>query len=232
MTPFKCILALLIFLQTSLTVAAPRYNPEAARLYDVGLPRPHVRRTGKSASAALEKAVALDTSLADAYCVLGLIYNGLEKFHKAADAFQRATLADEKYIEAYCELGDVLLIQLGDLAKAKEVLRTAIAMDADHARARMLLGIAYFRESLLDAAIRELQHAVKLNPTSPTAYHTLGTAFLQKEAWESAIDTLKKLIEIDPFHAKAHFSLGTAYRRIGEIAEAQKNLRRFENAIY
>ena len=227
MTPFKFTLALLIFLQPSLTIAAPRYNPEAARLYDVGL-RALTSGEQEKAQSALEKSVALDTSLADAYCVLGLIYNGFEKFHDAADAFQRATLADEKYIEAYCELGDVLLIQLGDLAKAKEALRTVIAMDADHARARTLLGIAYFRENLTDAAIRELQHAVKLNPTSRTAYHTLGTAFLQKEAWESAIDTLKKLIEIDPFHAKAHFSLGTAYRRIGEIAAAQKNLSRFE----
>lgn len=227
MTPFKSILAFLILLHTPLTIAAPRYNPEAARLYDKGL-RALTDGEEEKAQAALEKAVALDASLADAYCVLGLIYNGLEKYRDASEAFQRATLADEKYIEAYCELGDVLLIQLGDLAKAKAALQTAIAMDPDHARARTLLGIAYFRENLTDAGIRELQQAIRLNPTSRTAYYTLGTAFLQKEAWTSAINTLKKLIEIDPFHAKAHFSLGTAYRRIGEIEAAQKNLRRFE----
>ena len=227
MTPFKYILALLIFLQTSFTTAAPRYNPEAARLYDVGL-RALTYGEQKKAQAALEEAVALDASLADAYCVLGLIYNGFEQFHDAAEAFQRSTIADKKYIEAYCELGDVLLIQLGDIAKAKEALQIAIAMDAKHARARILLGIAYFRENQTDAAIRELQQAIELNPTSQIAHYTLGTAFLQKEAWTSAIDTLQKLIEIDPFHAKAHFGLGTAYRRIGEIEAAQKNLRRFE----
>ena len=227
MTPFRCILLLLILLQTSLIFAASRYNPEAVRLYDVGL-RALTHGEQEKAQAALEEAVALDTSLSDAYCVLGLIYNGSEQFRDAAEAFERATVADENYIEAYCELGDVLLIQLGDSAKAKAALQKAIAMDADHARARTLLGITYFRENLIDAAIHELQHAVKLDPTSQTARYTLATAFLQKEAWTSAIDTLKELIEIDPFHAKAHFSLGTAYRRTGEIETAHENLRRFE----
>ncbi len=227
MTPFKPALALLISLHVSLAIAAPRYNPEAARLYDAGL-RALTYGDQEQARATLEKAVTLDASLADAHCVLGLIYSGFEKYRDAAEAFQRAVSADENYIEAYCELGDVLLIQLGDIAKAKTVLQKAITLDGAHARARTLLGIAYFRENSTDAAIQELQKAVKLNPASQTARYTLATAFLQKEAWTPAIDTLKTLIEIDPFHAKAHFSLGTAYRRIGEIEAARENLRRFE----
>ena len=227
MTPFKCILALLILLQTSLTIATPRYNSESARLYDAGL-RALTHGDQEKAQAVLEKAVALDASLADAYCVLGLIYNGLERHRDAAEAFQHATLADENYIEAYCELGDVLLIQLGDIAKAKDALQKAITMDSNHARARTLLGIAYFRENLTDAAIRELQQAVKSNPTSQIALYTLATAFIQKESWTPAIDTLKTLIEVDPFHAKAHYGLGTAYRRTGEIEAAHENLQRFE----
>ena len=227
MTSFKPVLVLFLSLQTSLTVAAPQYNPEAARLYDAGL-RALTHGEQEKARATLEKAVALDASLADAHCVLGLIYSGFEKYRDAAEAFQCALSADENYIEAYCELGDVLLIQLGDLTKAKEVLQKVIAMDASHARARTLLGIAYFRENAIDAAIQELQKAVELNPTSRTARYTLATALLQKEAWTPAIDTLKALIEIDPFHAKAHFSLGMAYRRIGEIEAARENLQRFE----
>ena len=224
---FKYTLTSLIFLHTLLVVAEPRYHPEAARLYDLGL-RALTRGEEKKAQTALEKAVALDASLADAHCVLGLIYKGAEEIHAAAEAFQRATTADENYIEAYYELGDVLLIHLGDTVQARQVLQTAIAMDADHARARTLLGIAYLRDNLTDAAIGELQHAIKLDPTSLEARYTLGAAFLQQEAWQSAIDTLEKLVEIDPFHAKAYFSLGTAYRRIGEMQAARKRLQRFE----
>lgn len=227
MTRFTPTLALLILLQTSLTIAASRYNPEAARLYDAGL-RALTYGDQEKARATLEEAVTLDASLADGHCVLGLIYSGFEKHRDAAEAFQRAVSADENYIEAYCELGDVLLIQLGNIAQAKAVLQKAITLDGAHARVRTLLGIAHFRENSTDAAIQELQEAVKLNPTSQTARYTLATAFLQKEAWTPAIDTLKALIEIDPFHAKAHFSLGTAYRRIGEIEAARENLQRFE----
>ena len=110
MIPFKPTLALLILLQTSLAIATPRYNPEAARLYDAGL-RALTFGEQEHARATLEKAIALDASLAAAHCGLGLIYSGFEKYRDAAEAFRRAVSADENYIEAYCELGDVLLIQ-------------------------------------------------------------------------------------------------------------------------
>ena len=224
---FKYTFTLLIFFYTLLAIGAPRYHPEAARLYDAGV-RALTHGEAEKARTALEKAVELDGSIADAHCVLGLIYKGAEEIHAAAEAFQQAILADENYIEAYYELGDALLIHLGDTAQAIQILQKAVAIDANHARTRTLLGIAYFRDNLTDAAIRELQHAIKLDPTSLTARYTLGTAFLQQEAWHPAIDTFKKLIEIDPFHTKAHFSLGTAYRRIGEKEGAQKSLQRFE----
>jgi superkiller protein 3 len=224
---FKYSLTFLIFFHTSLVVAEARYHPEAARLYDAGL-RALAHGEQQKARTALEKAVTLDASLADAHCVLGLIYKGAEETRAAAEAFKRATIADENYIEAYYELGDVLLVHLGDTAQAIQVLQKVVAMDANHARTRTLLGLAYFRENLTDAAIPELQHALKLDPTSLTARYTLGNAFLQQEAWQSAIDTFKELIEIDAFHAKAHFSLGTAYRRVGETEVAQRNLQRFE----
>lgn len=223
----KCSLILLICLETVLAIAAPRYHPEAARLYDVGL-RALTHGEQKKAQTALEKAVEFDASLADAYYVLGLIYKGAEEFHAAAEAFQRATIADENYIDAHYELGDVLLVYLADPGQAVEALQKTVMMDADHARARIQLGVAYFRENLTDAAITELQQAIKLDPTAPSAHYTLGAAYLQKEAWQSAIDTFKTVIEMDPFHVKTHFSLGTAYRRIGEIGMAQKSLQRFE----
>ena len=224
---FKSTFTLLIFLHTLLAIGAPRYHPEAARLYDAGV-RALTHGEQEKARTALETAVQLDASIADAHCVLGVIYKDAEEIHAAAEAFRRATTADENYIEAYYELGDVLLTHLGDTAQAIHVLKKVVAMDAEHARTRTLLGIAYFRDNRTDAAIRELQHAIQRDPTSLMARYTLGTAFLQQEAWQSAIDTFKKLIKMDPFHAKAHFSLGTAYRRIAETEVAQKHLQRFE----
>ena len=78
----KCFLILLIFLQTSLAISAPRYHPEAARLYDVGL-RALTHGEEEKAQTALEEAVELDASLADAHCILGLIYKGAEDIQAA-----------------------------------------------------------------------------------------------------------------------------------------------------
>ena len=77
-------------LHTLLVVAEhARYHPEAARLYDAGL-RALAHGEQEKARTALEKAVTLDASLADAHCVLGLIYKGAEETHAAAAAFQRS----------------------------------------------------------------------------------------------------------------------------------------------
>ncbi len=204
-----------------------RYDSEAARLYDVGL-RALAHGEQEKAQIALEEAVTVDSTLADGHYVLGLIYQGAEKFYAAVNAFRRAIVADTDYIEAYCELGEVLLIQLGNPAKAMAVLQKAVALNSEHARARTLLGIAYFREHQLDDALKALQRAIKLNPISQTAYDTLGLVLLEKEEWNAAISVLQKLLELNRFHATAHFSLGTAYRRIGKITEARETLHRFE----
>ena len=112
-------------------------------MYDAGL-RALAHGEQEKARTVLEQAVTLDASLADAHCVLGLIYKGAEETHAAAEAFQQATIADKNYIEAYYELGDVLLVHLGDTAQAIQILQKIIAMDADHARTRTLLGTRLF----------------------------------------------------------------------------------------
>ena len=145
-------------------------------MYDAGI-RALTHGEQEKAKIALEKAVEIDGSIADAHCILGVIYKGAEEIHAAAEAFQRAVIADETYIEAYYELGDVLLIHLGDTAQATQVLQKAVAIDADHARSRTLLGIAYFRDNLTDAAIDELQHAIKLDPTSQIARYNARNRF-------------------------------------------------------
>ena len=70
MTPFKCIFALLILFQTSLTIAAPRYHPEAARLYDAGL-RALAHGDQEKAKTALEQAVTLDVIVSGCTLRLG-----------------------------------------------------------------------------------------------------------------------------------------------------------------
>lgn len=204
---FKYTFTLFIYLQTLLTIAAPRLHPEAARLYDAGV-RALTHGEEEKARTALEKAVELDASIADTHCVLRMIYKGAEEIYAAAEAFQRATIADENYIEVYYELGDVLLIHLGNTTQAIQVLQKAAAIDTDHARTRTLLGIAYFRDNLTDTAIRELRHAIKLDPTLKTVHYTLGTAFLLK-----------------PSESRFYLNLSKAYELAGAHTEAEKTIK-------
>ena len=70
---------LLLFLYTGIAFASP-----AARWYDAGL-RALSHGEQEKAKTALQKAVALNATLADAHCVLGLIHSGAAEFHAAAE---------------------------------------------------------------------------------------------------------------------------------------------------
>jgi tetratricopeptide (TPR) repeat protein len=58
------------------------------------------------------------------------------------------------------------------------------------------LGIVYFYQGNLEAAIRENQRAIELDPEFGLAYHNLALAFFQKGDYKSAIFNLDKAIEL------------------------------------
>ena len=200
---------------------------EAVRAYDEGQ-RAIFHQDYVKAQAAFQRAVALDSSLADAHYYLGMVYGSQQKWHSAAQAFLQATIADPNYIEAYYKLGDTYLKVLARASEAVPPLKKAVQMDPHHAESRRLLGIAYFRQQQLDNAIHELQRAIELDPSRAESFYTLGLAHFQQGEFESASGHFNRIIEHDPFHAKAYLSLGNCYRRMGRLPEGKAALEQFQ----
>ena len=177
---------------------------QALRAYDEGQ-RAIFHRDYDRAAAAFQRAVELDSSLADAHYYLGMVYGSQQKWQSATRAFQQAAIADPDYLEAHYKLGDTYLKVLAQASKAIPPLQKAVEMDPHHAESRRLLGIAYFRQQHLDKSIHELRRAAALDPSRLESYYTLGLAYFQRGEFETASTHFKRIIEQDSFHCQSIF---------------------------
>ncbi|MBW1768084.1 MAG: tetratricopeptide repeat protein [Deltaproteobacteria bacterium] len=82
------------------------------------------------------------------------------------------------------------------------------------------LGVFYQKKGLTEAAFREFQRALELNPGYADIHNNLGLYYWQKGDYRKAIASLKHAIEIRPDFAEAFNSLGICYHGLGLFNEA------------
>ena len=87
------------------------------------------------------------------------------------------------------------------------------------------LGIALAEKGDLDAAIREYQTALGINPNYADAHYNLGNAFIKKRDPDAAVREYRETLLINPNHADAHYSLGAALANKGDLDAAIREYR-------
>ncbi len=88
------------------------------------------------------------------------------------------------------------------------------------------MGIAYAGLGDMDAAVREYEKAVQIEPTFPDANNNLGNILLARGMIAEAMDHYRAELTLNPNHALAHNNLGSAYSRLGKQEEAESEYRR------
>ena len=119
----------------------------------------------------------------------------------------------------------VAWFRAGDVKKARELVTSALSVNARHARAQNVLGrIDLFRGDF-DAAIRDLQASVALNEDFETSYF-LGIAYLKAKRLPDAQQWFQHLQSVMGESAALHVLFGRAYTMAHfpepAIAEFQK----------
>ena len=217
-------LSFLIFLSMACLASAEEDKPgEAARVYEVGLQALN-RGKDHDAFAAFQRAVELDSTLAEAHYQLGVLYGKQSQWKPAIDALRIAINLTPDFVDAHVRLGEAYLIGMARAKEAAEPLERALQLQPNHARARRLLGDAYLRQNRYDDAIQHLKQLVQDNE----ARYLLGLAYFQKEDFTQAIPHFEAVIKRENRHAKAHFNLGNCYLRTGKVVEGRAALRTFE----
>ena len=77
-----------------------------------------------------------------------------------------------------------------------------------------------------EAAARDLEKAVGIDPGFADAYGNLGTCYLEMHNAESAAVELRRAIELDPAPATFHVNLAIALTILNQREEAEKEARR------
>jgi tetratricopeptide (TPR) repeat protein len=119
--------------------------------------------------------------------------------------------------------------QLGYWKESETLFRHALAVTRENWLAHINLGIALHDNGQLDAALSQLQEAVRLKPNHADACSNLGVALDEKGQTDEAIRQLQKAIRLRPDHVDAHYNLGNALAKQGQTDEA---IRQFQEALH
>src|SRR5262249_42024745 len=193
----------------------------------LNLPAPWVPAPDWSAATAeLRRALAAKPGRAEAQNALGLLLgrqgaNGGE----VAAAFREAIRLRPGYAEAHDNLG-LVLIQSGDDAGGSAGVPEAVRFDERAACAHANLGAALVPTDA-EEAVRELEKAVALQPSSIKALFNLAAAYGASPGHGTAkeIEQLRKVLELDPAFGRARVALGKAYLRDGKVEDAARELK-------
>ncbi|HEY5885378.1 MAG TPA: tetratricopeptide repeat protein [Pyrinomonadaceae bacterium] len=112
----------------------------------------------------------------------------------------------------------------GDVKKAAEQLKAAVAAHPNFAQAHNELGVQYLKLGEVDNAAAALESAVRLAPTDFHSRLNLGIALLNQKKFPESEQHLVEALKNNPTSSLAHMYLGMALMNQKKLEAAQKEL--------
>jgi tetratricopeptide (TPR) repeat protein len=137
----------------------------------------------------------------------------------------RVRLADETDFLAAAAL---VYLDDGDLAKAAEFARTALAGGAHAVEALIVIATLALVQGDADRAIGGFEEALAVNPEEGRSWSGIGMASMLKHDYANAIMQLQNAVRLLPRHAASWYGLGWSYLATGDVAKAVDT---FEQAL-
>lgn len=171
------------------------------------------------AKAAAHRALALDSTLAEAHvslaharCVADFDWRGAER------GFRRAVTLDPSFTFARVPFA-ICLMSEGRFVEAVAQLDTARASDPLAPAPSSVLGRVHVAARRPELAIRHLREVLELNPQMDLAHQQLGHAYLLQGRHAEAIAALERAAALNGARDSAHLAYG--YAVAGQRARAE-----------
>ena len=183
--------------------------------------------TYSKAKAFAERALQLDSSLAEAHASLGFVYYGQWEWEQAEQEFRRAIELNPNYSTAF-HWYSICLLSLGRIDEALAEIKRAHELDPLSSPIGTSLTYAYLSKGDLNAAIAQCKAVIDLDPSYPRAHEYLGLGYLKKGLQSEAIAEFQKAVELSGRERRPLRDLGYGYAIVGKHAEALSVLKELE----
>ncbi len=185
---------------------------------------------------ALEQAIALDPSFADAYALLGYIHllqaanvaeNGAENLALGEKAARRSLELKPDSLEGLNSLG-AILSEAGRNTESIRTLRQALTLAPNSDAVWDDLGYVYHYSGLDDAAEKAYRRSAELNPTTTRIHWMHARMLLYVGRAPEAEQEVRQALAENPNQFKAMAFLGEFLYYQGKLDEAEPVLKRAE----
>jgi TolB-like protein/Tfp pilus assembly protein PilF len=188
------------------------------------------REAFPKAKHAVMRALAFDSTLAEAHTSMGHIHFEFDHDWSAAEReYRRAIELNPRYPTAHHWYGGFL----SGMGRHEEALReaeAARALDPLSLIIQTWMGLRYYFAGKHEEAIAEYRKALELDPNFAPAHWHLGWAYEQTGHFEEAVAEAKRALALDDGNLVYLSSLGHAYARAGMKPEARAVLARLAEA--
>jgi tetratricopeptide (TPR) repeat protein len=171
------------------------------------------------AKAAVQKALELDDSLAQAHTMLGLIKLEEWDWGDAESEFKRAIELNPNLARAHGVYGLYLTV-MGRHLEALSQNELAQELDPLNMQTKVGEAAALYNAHRFDEAIRQLQHVIELQRDFSFAHYFLGVAYAMKGMYPKAIAEYQEFSSIEGETTSEQIYLGYTYAMSGQREKA------------
>jgi tetratricopeptide (TPR) repeat protein len=135
---------------------------------------------------------------------------------------------------AHFELAEALLQKSKtqrEREEAEEAFKAELALNPGNVNAECRLGDLYLSAGTmrLDAAYKSYDRALQLQPNFANAQVGMGKVLIRMGKNQEAVAHLREAARLDPVDSTAHYLLAQTYRRLGQMPDADREIKRFED---
>ena len=199
--------------QTNRTRSSDRIKLTARiRQYRYALAQIYLRfNAAQKAVDAFEKVLEVDDKYVPALTGIGIAHQMLDNATQAETYLLKAVelSTNGEVPEAYNALGYLYAVQGKKLDEAAVLIRRALKSSPTSGAYLDSLGLVYFKQGKLDAAIEHLEQANHYLPDTPEILLHLTNAYLEKGLKEKALQTLEHAVQIQPDNVELRQKLDT-----------------------
>jgi len=144
----------------------------------------------------------------------------------AAAAFQKVTEADPNNPDGWVNIGRCA-VQEGDMERARAVLKRALALAPNLARANFFYARVLRADGNYEGAAQRLHIVLNQYPRDRVALNDLGRILFLQRKYSEAVEVLQSILTIDPEDLQAHYNLKLCYNGLGNEKLANEHKARY-----